>query len=131
MEITGGCACGQLRYRSAGPVKFALRCACRSCQRDSGGGHGTHAAVAREGFVLTGEAARWRRTGRSGLAVEKLFCPVCGCAVCGLPERAPATAMLVAGSLDDPALIAPERVIYRHEAPPWDLLPKEECDAET
>ncbi|WP_138470983.1 GFA family protein [Poseidonocella sp. HB161398] len=126
--IEGGCACGQVRYRSPGPAKFALRCACRSCQRDSGGGHGTHVALPRAGFEVEGETASWRRAGRSGLGVTKVFCPACGCPLYGLPERAPWAAMVAAGSLDDPGQIAPGRVVYREEAPPWDLLPPEEKD---
>ncbi len=132
MDITGGCACGQVRYRSRGPVKFALICACRSCQRDAGGGHGTHAALPLEGFEATGETASWTRAARSGLSVAKIFCPTCGCPLWGLPDRAPSTVMVTAGSLDDPGMIAPGRVLYREEAPQWDLLPaeKERCHAE-
>ncbi len=132
MVIEGGCACGQVRYRSPGPVKFALRCACRSCQRDSGGGHGTHAALPLDGFEVTGETAAWTRSGRSGLSVTKVFCPACGCPLYGLAERAPTTVMAAAGSLDDPSQIAPGLVVYREEAPDWDLLPPEQerCHAE-
>ncbi|MCA8878889.1 MAG: GFA family protein [Rhodobacteraceae bacterium] len=124
-EISGGCACGAIRYAAAGPVKFALRCACRDCQHDSGAGHGIHVGVPRDGFAVTGSPTIYTRMGDSGAAVHKAFCPTCGCPLYGLADRAPSTVLLVAGSLDDPARITPRKVIWRQSAQPWDLLPED------
>lgn len=123
--VTGGCACGTVRYAAPGPVRFALRCACRDCQRDSGAGHGVHVGLPREGFVVTGTPAIHARTGASGGVVRKAFCGICGCPLYALADRVPATVLVAAGSLDDPATIAPRKVIWRDSAQPWDLLPEE------
>ena len=121
--VTGGCACGAVRYRAAGPVRFALRCACRACQRDSGAGHGVHVALPRDGFAVTGAPRVFDRPADDGGQVRKAFCPACGCPLWGLSDRSPAIVLVAAGSLDDPSPIAPRKVIWRDSAQPWDLLP--------
>lgn len=123
--LTGGCACGAIRYSAPGTVRFALRCACRDCQRDSGSGHGVHVALDRAGFAVTGSPRHFDRRADSGNRVRKAFCPDCGCPLWGLADRSPAIVLVAAGSLDDPARIAPRKVIWRASAQPWDLLPDE------
>ena len=121
--LTGGCACGAVRYRAAGPVRFALRCACRACQRDSGAGHGVHVALPRDGFAVTGTPRVFDRPADAGGQVRKAFCSACGCPLWGLSDRSPAIVLVAAGSLDDPSPIAPGKVIWRGSAQPWDHLP--------
>ena len=123
--ITGGCACGAIRYGAPGPVRFALRCACRDCQHDSGAGHGVHVGLPRDGFAVIGEPRHFDRNGDSGGLVRKAFCGTCGCPLYALADRAPAIVLVAAGSLDNPARIAPGKVIWRSSAQPWDLLPEE------
>ena len=126
LPLTGGCACGAVRYRAAGPVRFALRCACRACQRDSGAGHGVHVALPSDGFAVTGAPRIFDRRADAGGLVRKAFCPDCGCPLWGLADRSPGIVLVAAGSLDDPARIAPRKVIWRSSAQPWDRLPEEE-----
>ncbi len=124
--VTGGCACGSIRYAAQGMVKFAIRCHCRACQRNTGSGHAVQAAVSRSGFSVEGEPAIWNRTSDAGHDVAKAFCPTCGCPLYGLPDRAPDLVMLMAASLDDPSRMDPARVVFGDTAQPWDRLPSEE-----
>ena len=127
--LVGGCACGAIRYTATGPVKFAFRCQCRACQRDSGGGHLPLAAVPRNGFSHTGTPAFHARATDSGHALRKAFCPACGSPLWNEPARAPALVVLMAGNLDDPAAVTTERTVYAESAIPWDTIAAEEGSA--
>ena len=120
--LTGGCACGAIRYSAKPPAKFTMRCQCRACQHDGGGAHLPLVAVLAEGFESTGAPAYFERKGDSGLTVRKAFCPQCGCPLWGMPERASALVMLMAGSLDDASGITMGETIYTASAQPWDCL---------
>lgn len=125
--LTGGCACGAVQYR-AETVKFVFACGCRACQHETGTGHATLVGVLRSDFALSGTPATWTRKGDSGETVTRAFCGTCGSPLWGAPDRAPLLYMLSAGSLDDPGRILPKRVLYRDDAPAWDLLPPDPED---
>ena len=38
-KISGGCACGAVRYEIAADPQFQGQCQCRDCQRATGTGH--------------------------------------------------------------------------------------------
>ena len=120
--ITGGCACGAIRFAAAGPIKFSMICQCRQCQQLTGTGHAVHSGIPRDGFSVTGETASWSRPAASGHMVTNHFCPTCGSPLFGLPTRAETLVMLFAGALDDPGQIAPRKIIHSDEAQPWDLV---------
>lgn len=119
-DLTGGCACDAVRYRIKGPVKFSFLCQCRDCQRMTGSGHAVQFAVATEDFEFTGPTHSWTRRTASGHEVSKHFCPTCGSPLFGQTSRAPATTMVMAGSLDDPSSLTPSRLFFADEAQPWD-----------
>ena len=39
--LEGGCLCGAIRYRIAGPSLFVSQCCCKDCQKATGTGHTT------------------------------------------------------------------------------------------
>ena len=43
METTGGCLCGRVRYRIAGPLTGADHCHCSMCRRQHGAAFATYA----------------------------------------------------------------------------------------
>lgn len=122
--VSGGCACGAIRYRAEAPVKFAMRCQCRACQQDSGSAHLPLVAVTAAGFSFTGTPAYYDRRADSGHIVRKAFCPKCGCPLWGEPERAPTLVMLMAGGMDDASAVPMGDTIYTETAQPWDCLDK-------
>lgn len=125
--LSGGCACGAVRYTVEGPPKFTLICQCRDCQHMTGTGHAVQFVVNRDGFHLSGPVAQWARRTAAGHEVTKTFCPACGSPLFTVTGRAPDRVMVLAGSLDDPSGIAPSRIFFDDEAQPWDhpTLPEE------
>lgn len=72
--FTGGCQCGAVRYRVAGPLRHASICNCRMCQKALGNIFGSWAE-----FDAPLEWTRGAPTQfRSSLKVRRGFCNHCG-----------------------------------------------------
>lgn len=102
-EVTGGCACGAVRYRATIDPAQAYWCHCRMCQRALGA-----VAVA---FVNAGKADV---TFTAGAPVEWQSSPIARrgrCGACGTPltfHYPDSDGMdLTVASLDDPAVVQP------------------------
>ena len=121
-KITGGCACGAVRYEVDADPVVMLNCHCRDCQRATGSAYAPVFVVPRNSLQMTGELRYYRIVGESGSAIERGFCPNCGSRVSGNLERLPEIVGLLAGSLDDPSLHRPSMDIYTASAHPWDHM---------
>ena len=122
LPITGGCACGAVRYVVSAEPVLMLNCHCRDCQRATGGAYAPVVVVPRTAVQITGELRYYNVTGESGGVVERGFCPNCGSRVAGLLGRIPDIVGLLAGSLDDPSLHRPTVDIFTASAHPWDHM---------
>jgi hypothetical protein len=120
--ITGGCACGAIRYECTAEPRFALHCQCRDCQRFGGTGHLSIMIVPKTAVTLTGAPTFYETVGDSGHAVDRGFCPRCGSPVIGRYAGFPDAVGLAAGCLDDPARFQPSVVIYAGSAQTWDVM---------
>ena len=118
--ITGGCACGAVRYESAGQVQFSFQCYCRKCQRATGGGHASAFALHRDEVELTGEMRYFEQEADSGAATYSGFCPRCGSPVISKTARFPDRLYFHAATLDDPSAFAPKFAVFEEAAQPWD-----------
>ena len=118
--LTGGCACGAVRYEIAGDPGFSFLCQCRRCQRATGSGHAPGFKVERDKLSITGTLTAYRVAADSGYLVSHEFCPVCGSPVLSATARFPDSCSIYAGSLDDPSAFKPEMVIFTSSAQPWD-----------
>lgn len=128
--LTGRCLCGQIRWRSPGPVLWAGHCHCDSCRRASSSPVTSFFGVGRDTVVWEGEAAVYR----SSPGGERGFCPGCGAQVFYRSDRWPEETHLYAATLEDPALFVPEAHYHFAERVPWlvvaDDLPKHAGSAE-
>jgi hypothetical protein len=119
----GGCACGAIRYETAGQPIFQNHCQCRDCQQRSGTGHGSYLTfAARAEVALTGEARTWRIVADSGNEKTHGFCPACGTPVYLTFAVMPDLFTVHAASLDDPAQFAPQAVTYAAAGHGWDRI---------
>ncbi|MCG8546009.1 MAG: GFA family protein [Alphaproteobacteria bacterium] len=120
--LTGGCACGAVRYRANGAVEFAFHCCCRRCQRATGAGHASAFAMPREDIELSGEIKYFAQKADSGYETLSGFCPACGSPISSETARMPERLYLHAATLDDPSIFKPSFVVFEEAAQPWDVI---------
>lgn len=118
--VTGGCLCGAVRYEYRGDVGPAGYCHCADCRRVSGSAFGVSVRVAAAAFRFTsGTPKGFTKTGDSGRAVTRYFCPDCGSPIYTAPPLHPDVYFIKAGSLDDPSLVIPNREAWMKSRVAW------------
>ncbi len=120
--LTGGCACGAIRYETAAPPKFTIICQCRQCQRISGSGHAASFAMATESTTVQGDLKYYEMPADSGNTSSSGFCGACGSPVLKKTTGYPQLIILHAATLDDPSIFEPEMVVYSAFKQPWDQV---------
>jgi hypothetical protein len=121
----GGCLCGTIRFRTAGPpVKVAV-CHCPLCQRTSGSAFTVELIFLRTVVSFEG-AAPGTYTYRSpdhGRLLHYTFCPTCGTRLGVTLERFPNLQIIYAGTYDDPSWVKPDLHIFTRSATAWARIP--------
>lgn len=119
--LSGGCACGSVRFETTGAPRFAFACHCAACRRRlTGTGHSVAAAFTRDMVRVTGKAQAFTRDSDSGHKVDQHFCATCGTPLWNTMTRAEDMMMVNLGALDDPAAVTPDRVFHEADAAHWD-----------
>jgi hypothetical protein len=125
--LTGGCACGAIRYRLSAKPYDTGWCHCRVCQRVSGSAGMVFTTVAIGDFVVEqglGTLGRFRSTSFG----ERGFCQDCGAPLTIHVRHQPGEIDIAVGSLDDPDAVSPGFHLYVDSAPVWvkpaDALPQ-------
>src|ERR1700742_44445 len=75
--LTGGCACGAVRYRLADAPMFVNCCHCTWCQRETGGAFVINAVIERDRLEVTGETLAVDTPSESGQGQIVHRCPAC------------------------------------------------------
>ncbi len=118
--ISGGCSCGAIRYETEAEPAVMVVCHCRDCQRAGGSAYAPVMAVPKVAVKFKGEPRYYKTIGEFGMAVERGFCPTCGCQVTVKLERFPDLIGVQAASLDDPSQFRPGLELFTESAQPWD-----------
>jgi hypothetical protein len=121
-HISGGCACGAIRYETDAAPVVMVNCHCRDCQRSAGSAYAAVMIVPKAAVQLRGEPRFYRTIGDAGNAVERGFCPTCGAPVVAKLDRFPDLIGLAAASLDDPSQYKPTMDIFTGSAHAWDQM---------
>jgi hypothetical protein len=102
--LTGGCLCGQIRYRiTAAPVE-ALYCHCRMCQRAHGAPVIAWVTVPLDAFAVTaGDPAAYRSSAKAA----RHFCRTCGTPLTWRETVNPRFVDVSIATLDDPDPVEP------------------------
>jgi hypothetical protein len=119
----GGCACGGVRYRLASDPLFVHCCHCLNCQRQTGSAFVINALIEADRVeVLRGEPRPVPAPRDDGSTQEIWRCPGCEVAVFSQYGRRDVH-FVRAGTLDDPAALAPDVHIYTRSKLPWVTIP--------
>ena len=115
-DLTGGCLCAGVRYRTAGlPLRITI-CHCTWCRRRTGTAFGTECVFPVERVTITGASLRsYRdRSDVSGRWLEQDFCAACGSNIGLRLEAAPEIRSLSIGSFDDTTWLDTTGTTVRH-----------------
>jgi hypothetical protein len=103
-KVTGGCACGAIRYEATGTPSNTMVCHCRTCRRVSGAPVLAWVTFDRAAFqFLCGNPSYYQ----SSTPVRRAFCSACGTPLTYQTEQYPATIDITTCTLDDPDAFPP------------------------
>lgn len=120
-ERTGGCLCGQVRYRLTAQPVVSRICWCRDCQHIAGNGT-VNAIFPSTAIEVSGTPSAYTSGADSGNQVTRRFCPQCGCHLFADSTGRAGLTVVRVGTLDDPSSIEPSANIWSASAPHWACL---------
>jgi hypothetical protein len=122
-ELTGGCACGAVRYAISAPLHSASYCHCTRCQRRTGTAASAQARVQPGSLTWTqGEdnIGSWTPAG----GFTKAFCKSCGGQLYSCdPDDPEHTTAVRLGTFDGDPGIRPEKRNRVETAAVWEPIP--------
>ena len=122
VPVTGGCLCGDIRYRVAAPALDTCFCHCRMCQRFSGAPVTVGSTYATSAVQFTNGEPRYYK---SSPFAERGFCANCGSSLTYRPVAPPVTPdwanwmLIYTASLDNPAPNVPTWHLGVESQLPW------------
>jgi hypothetical protein len=128
-DLTGGCLCGAVRYRTSIPKLPPTLCHCVSCRRAAGAHAVGLYTVDQDQMAFTpGQPVYYSSSSK----VLRGFCGRCGTALTYWHADWPTDISVTIASLDDPELAAPADHTWMADAPAWDRpadgLPQHQTD---
>ena len=118
-DLTGGCLCHAVRYRTTAEPLTSSVCHCRDCQKFTGSAFAALLYVSKETLTIEGTMKTFASAGGSGKPMLRHFCPECGSTIAQEPGTRPDLVVLHIGTLDDPKSITPAREIFCDDALAW------------
>ena len=123
--LEGGCSCGAVRYRLTSDPLFVHCCHCLNCQRQTGSAFAINVLIEADRVELTAGEPRLVEVLRDDGSKQAVFrCPECQIALYSHYSY-PVVAFVRAGTLDEPASVAPDVHIFTRSKQPWVTLPEE------
>jgi hypothetical protein len=120
----GGCACGAVRYRLTADPLFVHCCHCLNCQRQTGSAFVINVLIEAARIELLGDEPQPVDVPRGKSSKQRIWrCATCQVAVFSRYTSAKLR-FVRAGTLDDPASVAPDVHIYTRSKLPWVELPE-------
>jgi hypothetical protein len=123
VELEGGCACGEIRYRLASEPMFVHCCHCLNCQRQTGSAFVINLLIEADRVELLAGSPVAVEVPRDDGSAQRIFrCPSCQVAIYSEYGR-PEVRFVRAGTLDDPSLVEPDVHIFTRSKLGWVTLP--------
>ncbi len=108
LDRTGGCLCGGVRYRVAGPLRPIIYCHCGQCRRTSGHFVAATAAAANALQIVADGSLAWFA---SSERAQRGFCRRCGSSLFWRPKDGNHVSIM-AGTLDNSDGLEPVEHIH-------------------
>ena len=122
--MTGGCACGAVRYRLASEPLIVHCCHCLNCQCQTGGAFVINVLIESDRVELVAEIPKPVDAPRDEGDAQTIHrCPHCQVAVFSTYGH-PGIWFVRGGTFDDPSAIEPDIHIYTRSKLPWVTLPE-------
>ena len=123
LPLTGGCACGAIRYEATAEPVVMFHCHCRDCQRASGGPFTSFVIVPAEAFRFSQGSVRLHDSpSHRGGKTHRGFCADCGSPILAKTDANPDIVAIRTASLDDPSWFNPQMDVWTSDAHPWDQM---------
>ncbi|KZT10102.1 uncharacterized protein LAESUDRAFT_722256 [Laetiporus sulphureus 93-53] len=120
---TGGCYCGNIRYRlnlsSADEARTSI-CHCRNCKKFTGSEFGITARIPRKAMQITkGQTTRHESDNGAGTMLTREFCGACGSGITEYNANAGENTYVFYGSLDRPDALPPKGEFFCKNRASW------------
>ena len=128
MAVTGGCQCGEIRYRLTAEPLMLYICHCSDCQKQSASAFGMSLRMRPQDidFEKGRETMRsWDTRGDDGEVKRCCFCPNCGTRIMHGSDDPTESVSIKAGTLDDTSGLRPGAHIWLRSAQPWVTIDRE------
>jgi hypothetical protein len=123
LPLTGGCACGAIRYETTAEPLVMFHCHCRDCQRASGGPFTSFVIVPAEAFRFSQGSLRFHDSpSHRGGKTHRGFCADCGSPILAKTDANPDIVAIRTASLDDPSWFKQQMDVWTSDAHPWDQM---------
>ncbi len=120
VQFTGGCLCGDIRYKVNAEPQYIDNCHCDTCRKATGSAFATNIFVSKDDIVVTeGKPKSFSHKADSGNTVTKEFCANCGSQLFGHGTRRPGSKNIKVGSIDDASFVQPMADLYLSRALPF------------
>ena len=124
LPLTGGCACGAVRFEIGTRLLGAVYCHCTRCQHRTGTAAAPSAGVRPGTFqVVAGEdhIRRWN----AGNGNDKAFCGACGSALFSQNPDNPDVMFVRMGAFDGDPGVRPGGRVHVASAAVWEPIPED------
>ena len=126
-SLSGGCACGAVRYAIHGAPIFVNHCHCTLCQKQTGSVGVVNAFIEWDMITQTsGQTSQHIVKSGSGGDHVIIRCTDCGTALWSFyPRFGELGAGVRVGTMDNPAALTPDAMIFTANRMPWVSLPQD------
>ena len=121
--VTGGCACGGVRYEVTEPFVSSNYCHCTRCQRRTGTGASANAKTAEGSHRVTQGEELIKTWEPDGGGFSKSFCANCGSALWSFNPDTGGELAVRLGTVDGDPGIRPEKHQFVAYAAVWERIP--------
>ena len=127
-SYTASCQCEQLMIKLEGNAKFVNACACRKCQKESGGPMQLGVFFPESALIETkGVAKTFSRISDKGNTAVKHFCPTCGTEMYWFTGAVPGCVGVNWGALENPTDFSPNWCVWTRSLPDWVKINELKC----